>query len=345
VLVGDAGVLVRGPAVVISTGAGSAGSASNIARALPQSSHAQLRQRSSHSSYRFAESSYFETKGGYQLWLESQRVYLCLTPKIGSTSWMTYIKANLPHPPPDAQARALAALAQARRRAPPARNVTTVTTFLRVNNPPAGLFFRDFKTDAHVPIVNDPAYTKVAVVRHPWDRLVSAYRSKYEGVCNFQRRCMKRTFMLHLLRDKDDSYLSFHEFVGTLFRMSPAQLDAHFKPQTLVCEMHRIKYDLFADLSVPADMDKVSRLLGFATPFSEAKNSELSRFRGGALPSSTAGDNSSSAVYYEGRTHLVQNCTVDTVAMAESIYAQDALILGYSFDAAYKACAERGVSS
>ena len=43
-------------------------------------------------------------------------------------------------------------------------------------------------------VINNPTYFKWTVVRHPWDRVVSAYRSKYEGHCNRSTECMESQF-------------------------------------------------------------------------------------------------------------------------------------------------------
>ena len=39
---------------------------------------------------------------------------------------------------------------------------------------------------------------KFAIVRHPWDRLVSSFRSKYEGQCNYSTACMESRFRVLL---------------------------------------------------------------------------------------------------------------------------------------------------
>jgi hypothetical protein len=48
-------------------------------------------------------------------------------------------------------------------------------------------------------VINDPIYFKFAVVRHPWDRIVSGYRSKYINICRSDRKCLEvRSFSLDL---------------------------------------------------------------------------------------------------------------------------------------------------
>jgi len=53
-------------------------------------------------------------------------------------------------------------------------------------------------------------YFKWALVRHPWDRLVSSYRSKYEGQCNYSTACMEAKFRVPA---QNASFYTFHDFV------------------------------------------------------------------------------------------------------------------------------------
>ena len=53
-------------------------------------------------------------------------------------------------------------------------------------------------------------YFKWAIVRHPWDRLVSSYRSKYEGQCNYSTACMESRFRVPA---QNASFYTFHDFV------------------------------------------------------------------------------------------------------------------------------------
>lgn len=175
-------------------------------------------------------------------------------------------------------------------------------------------------------VLNDPAYFKFAVVRHPWKRLVSAYRSKYEGQCNFQRFCMSKEFDLPVGEHSD--FLSFHEFVSALASQDVAEMNSHFRPMVYMCELNRIKYDFVADLGEISDTNFISHKLGYKATYHEQEAEYAATVAG--------------PKYWGGRTHTVHNCTAETVILAKKIYRQDAAILGYSFDDAMIACRDFG---
>lgn len=168
-----------------------------------------------------------------------------------------------------------------------------------------------------------------AVVRHPWRRLVSGFRSKYEGECNFSRRCLRETFRVPV--PDDASPLSFADFVEALSTQDADRMDPHFRPQHMLCQLHRVPYDFLADLARPEHMDALSRRMGMARTFTEVESEDAAQVFG--------------AGYYGGRTHVVHNCSARTVRLAERLYGEDARLLGYSFAEARRACATLGRTS
>lgn len=190
-------------------------------------------------------------------------------------------------------------------------------------------------------IINSNDTFRFAVVRHPWERLLSAYRSKYQHACKNSRLCLITGYnMAHLDRSDPQAAVTFDEFVRALSVQNPLDLDHHFRPATMLCELNRIPYDFLLELTSQDDADYLAARLNISHPFrvapidtalngTEVYNARL-----------VAKQQSSSRAYYGP-----QPCTYETVAAAEHIYATDAALLGYSFQAAYESCSRYGLSS
>eukprot|EP00051_Salpingoeca_urceolata_P017523 m.239535 g.239535 ORF g.239535 m.239535 type:complete len:319 (+) comp18978_c4_seq4:239-1195(+) len=256
---------------------------------------------------------------GYQMWNFERGYFGCFMPKVGCTIWLSYMRAmQLP------------------------------TDFLNshfdgdkkyfpASHKEFGVFMRPFRqqgeTDAELAerarVFRNASLFKWVVVRHPWQRLVSAYRSKYEGECNFSRECLKKRFEVNV--SPGTHPLSFHDFVRALTRTPPPRLEPHFRPAVFLCDLDRVQYDYVAELGNPEDTDYVSRRMGFPVTLREYVGDHKTRY--------------SDKVYYGGRTHHVHNCTTQTVDMAAALYGVDAALLGYTFDDAYESCLKHGHTS
>eukprot|EP00053_Salpingoeca_punica_P014508 m.131852 g.131852 ORF g.131852 m.131852 type:complete len:372 (-) comp16474_c2_seq1:269-1384(-) len=266
-----------------------------------------------------------DIRGAYHTLSESNKFFGCFMPKAGCTSWLKYLKEQLLGMSFDT-------------RSPPSvvySRGTANATRLYFRNTMSGEDTTRFQRDVFL----NPEIFKFAVVRHPWERLVSGFRSKYEGRCNFSRRCIARRFSVPVYNESRPGHLtpttplSFHEFVQALARVPHRRKNHHFQPQAMLCELSTIPYDFVAELDLPADTDLVSHRLGFNTTFQA--HFELSESRA----------TYQGAVYYGGRTHRVHNCTRETVDIAAEIYAIDAQILGFNFDKAYHSCSTVGRTS
>jgi hypothetical protein len=249
------------------------------------------------------------------------RFIACLLPKAGCSLWLRYLRSAT---------------------LPPAV-ATELNAKLYRHTPSAAHGFRwreQLEPTEWEALANDDghaAYTRFAVVRHPWDRLVSAYRSKYEGACNGSRSCLRSRFKVPLARPPlgrgraaGPGDVSFHDFVLALAKQPPSEMNAHFRPMHLGCELHRYPYSLIMDVGDEAAARKLARDLGL--------NESAGEFgaRIGALRAY------GTERYYGGRTHRTHRCSARTVAAAQHMYALDALLLGYSFGAAYRACEATG---
>lgn len=253
------------------------------------------------------------SRGSFYIWNNDRRYLGCVVPKSGCSSWLHYLrKMSLPE--------ALFQESQSQ-------------AYLPKSYDKYGLHFRKSMSikDMHEfeYVVNNPLYFKWAVVRHPWRRLVSGFRSKYEGQCNFRRKCMREKFNIPILDSHEP--LGFHEFVTALSTIPSVKLDRHFKPATLLCELDRVHYNYFGDLHNSEHMDYISKRLGFDASFSDVESSTAAHTFGPR--------------YYGGRTHAIHNCSVHTVRMAAEMYAEDCRLLGYDFADAMHACGTYGVTS
>jgi hypothetical protein len=255
------------------------------------------------------------SKGAMYIWSTSQRFFGCVMPKTGSTSWLHYIRSMLL----------------------PAQILTEIKRSRHIYKPVSydqyGLHFRKpslKELQLSESIINDLSYFKWVVVRHPWRRLVSSFRSKYEGECKGSRHCLRETFKVPL-RHTIENTVTFHEFVEALASVDPIALDKHFRPAYLLCELDRIPYNFIGDLHVARDMDYISARMGFSKNFSSVATPLAAKAFGEA--------------YYSGRTHAVHNCTAATVHIAAHLYRHDARYLGCDFAEAMASCSTHGLSA
>jgi hypothetical protein len=189
-----------------------------------------------------------EMEGCYHIMHMTRQFYSCIVPKVGCSHWLEYIRKQ-DHIPP------------------PGKNVYQTDPYAVLNFSfvitPVLPSVLGFKAVAH-----NPSLFKWAVVRHPWKRLVSAYSSKFEGVCQGNVTCFAIHFSVAI--PKNVTTLTFHEFVVYLSVQKPlVTLDPHFKPVSIMCQLESIHFDFIGDLDVKEDMDYISNRLGYAHTFTE----------------------------------------------------------------------------
>lgn len=253
------------------------------------------------------------TRGAFYVW-DAKRSYLgCVIPKVGCTSWLHYLRrSSLPDDEFEEASR---------------------FGYMPKSFDEYGLHFRTTKmTDlrAFEGIANNKTFFKWAVVRHPWRRLVSGFRSKYEGECNFRRQCLVERFNIPLPETSIDTVVTFHEFVLALARVDPEKLDRHFRPAFILCELDRVPYNFIGDLHSPQHMDHISNMSGFSTTFTELESSSAAEIFG--------------PKYYGGRTHSMHSCSLETVEAARAIYQQDLSLLGFDLNDALHSCGTHGLT-
>eukprot|EP00045_Choanoeca_perplexa_P000273 m.13620 g.13620 ORF g.13620 m.13620 type:complete len:299 (-) comp10190_c0_seq1:153-1049(-) len=248
--------------------------------------------------------------GGHRLWsTRNPKFYVCLTAKVACSEWLRYIHGEMV---PEGL-----------------WSPTGPELYLPHQYPEYGLHRFDKTSRQSLArvraIARDPSVYKFAVVRHPWDRLNSGFRSKYEGCCNFNNDCFIKKFVPTM--PKKEGVYTFHDFVKALSEIPPSKLNEHFRPQTLTCDLTTFPYDGFVELKNSTQMDLAGKTSGFKTAFSNVSQ----EYGPVALASNR-------------RTFKCHACTWETVRIAETIYQEDARTLGYSFEDAYRSCKDHGVS-
>ena len=119
-------------------------------------------------------------------------------------------------------------------------------------------------------VIRNPKYFKFAIVRHPWIRLVSGYQDKDVRDCKKQRHCFGVRFHLPALLKKDRLLpVSFHEFVEALSVLTPAEMNPHFIPSSILCEFGKIPYNYIGELDNLDEMDYLSHYIGSPKLFTE----------------------------------------------------------------------------
>ncbi len=122
-------------------------------------------------------------------------------------------------------------------------------------------------------VIRDPKYFKFAIVRHPWIRLSSMFQDKYVDICKKQRDCFGVRFHLPALLKKDKLLpVSFHEFVEALSMLAHADMNIHFLPSTLLCEIGTIPYNYIGELENLEEMDYLSHFIGSPKLFTEGSS-------------------------------------------------------------------------
>ena len=152
-------------------------------------------------------------------------------------------------------------------------------------------------------------------------RFVSGYRDKYVMACNSSRTCFKKKFLIPI-DDSITSPLTMTELLRAFLAVPLSRINGHFRPQWWLCQLGEIPYTFIADIDNYHHTDYISRRMGVSVSFRKFTQPSGLAEQLPAFP-----------------------CSRETVDLAAQLYAKDAALLGYSFDAAYRTCGDRGVSS
>ncbi|KAA8494199.1 Carbohydrate sulfotransferase 14 [Porphyridium purpureum] len=242
---------------------------------------------------------------GFQMYSKMRKYYACVYPKAGCTSWTYYLRYM--HQGESA----------------PRKNWT------KHDDEQHDLFFfrgnRMKETRAFMMSKSDE-YFGFAVVRHPWFRLVSAFRSKYEDVCAYSRDCFKTMWKLPPLGQRSGR-VTFHEFVQVVHKLAKKDvmlLNEHFLPAYLQCDFDQLSYDFIADLENVTETRYIAKRIGFPVMFDEL-----------TIPDGTSIE----------RMHEVFLCNETTVQLAQEVYKKDTYLLEYKWDEPIQACRDYAPST
>ena len=165
-------------------------------------------------------------------------------------------------------------------------------------------------------VLNDPDIQfKFVVTRHPWTRLISAYRATFIHHCKQDVECFSSTFGVSLMPSKT----AFDDFVNMLTLQDPLTVNIHFRPITYLCELKDIAYEYIAEFEREADMVYIARRMGMSESLLE----------------------SSSPITHEP-SQLKFPCNIDTVHKVRRFYEMDCISLGYTFTDAMISCGVHG---
>ncbi|NXH21556.1 CHST9 sulfotransferase, partial [Bucco capensis] len=107
-------------------------------------------------------------------------------------------------------------------------------------------------------------YTKVMFTRHPFERLVSAYRDKFLHSEPYYSVTFANGIRSMFRKNKNSSEkVSFQEFVSFILAKPPNSLDIHWKPMFLLCDPCNIHYDVLGKYeTLGLDSEHVLEVIG-----------------------------------------------------------------------------------
>ena len=161
-----------------------------------------------------------------------------------------------------------------------------------------------------------PDVTRAVFVRNPWTRVLSAYRSKLEGlrpsqVSDSPRRRYLKTVLSHLR--KDDAPISFDEFIGYLEATPPEQMNEHWQPQSQIAGLGYVRYDFIGQFEqLERDVENIVARCG--------------------LPQFYCGEIKTVPPTHSSRSEQIRHYyTPELIERVGRIYAEDVRQLGYSW--------------
>ncbi|XP_075699617.1 carbohydrate sulfotransferase 8-like [Rhinoderma darwinii] len=110
------------------------------------------------------------------------------------------------------------------------------------------------------------SYTKVMFARHPFQRLVSAYRDKILHPQPYYSEVVKSIKFKVRERQNFEGDLTFEEFVRFILQQDPKKMDIHWKPMHYICDPCNIQYDIYGKLET-MELDAAYVLRSIKAPF------------------------------------------------------------------------------
>ncbi|XP_077990769.1 carbohydrate sulfotransferase 11-like [Glandiceps talaboti] len=106
-------------------------------------------------------------------------------------------------------------------------------------------------------------YTTFLFVRHPFSRLLSAFRDKFEDIPDMSRLRKYSPIVKKATGRRDSSLtIKFEEFVRYLLKTDPSTYDIHWLPMHIACHLCFLEYDVIGKYETFAkDTDYVMKLI------------------------------------------------------------------------------------
>ena len=116
--------------------------------------------------------------------------------------------------------------------------------------------------------------------------------------------------------------MTLTEVLSTLIHRVPLDgTNYHFKPMTAICEIGQLPFDFIADIDNVEHMQFIAARIGATALYQHhAQRSGLRQQHGNFA------------------------CNSHTVDLAGKYFSEDAALLGFTFDAAYRSCNTHGLS-
>ncbi|KAJ1103932.1 hypothetical protein NDU88_001349 [Pleurodeles waltl] len=128
------------------------------------------------------------------------------------------------------------------------------------------------------------SYTKLMFARHPFERLVSAYRDKFLRYreSEYYTKTMAQWIKSTVNKSKNSTGpVTFLEFVHFVLGENPKNSDIHWRPMSSLCDPCNIHYDIIGKFqNLKEDSDQVLRSIGapkdFRYPFVKEPSTQTS---------------------------------------------------------------------
>lgn len=178
---------------------------------------------------------------------EQNRLIFCPVPKAANTNWKYLLRKweNLP-------------------------NYADLRT---AHNPElSGLrYLSDYSPIEAATLLSDPTYFRFVFVRDPYTRLLSCYMDKFRNEDPIYVHREYRLFLAQLFSWREaraadidtDPRPSFRAFVDELVKHAPVEMNAHWRPQTVLCGFGLVRYDFVGRMeNLKEDVRHVFKRLG-----------------------------------------------------------------------------------
>lgn len=191
-----------------------------------------------------------------------------------------------------------------------------------------GLQLSDYAPETAAAMIADPAFVRIAMLRDPFERLLSAYIEKFvlgRGHPANIAHTSSITDLVYKERGQDPDYgrgITFAEFVGMLVRQPAEALDTHWRPQHLY--LAGISYDrIFRFDEMNQLVDLLEARSGLKLP-RQARNATGS---GEGLPVSGASAMLPAALAAQPRIHRSSFLTPELAHAIRTFFKDDYAIL------------------